>query len=205
MTKLTIPEVEEAIGIPSERWKDNCHAISLAIVKSELIEGPRRVARGTCTSVGGQHSWVVVGNDCYDLKAQLIDPTLWCYVEKVKGIWHGRPTSQYRHTPHGGGQRSIWDVGRPPPPVNAPVLLAHPEGLSEDARLFLKLIGPLDRQGWSILCGHLPVIGWPAAEIVEAMCDTPELEVLVPIDREGMLTNRNPGGVYLPDGGDCGR
>jgi hypothetical protein len=30
------------------------------------------------------------------------------------------------------------------------------------------------------------------------MDDTPDLEALVPIDLLGMLTDRNPGGLYLP-------
>jgi hypothetical protein len=46
---------------------------------------------------------------------------------------------------------------------------------------------------------HAPVLGWPAGEIIEAVCDTPGLgEVIVPVDRIGMLTDRNPDGLYLP-------
>jgi hypothetical protein len=43
-----------------------------------------------------------------------------------------------------------------------------------------------------------PVHGWPAAEIVAAIADTPSLAAYVPIDLLGMLTDRNPGKLYLP-------
>ena len=59
------------------------------------------------------------------------------------------------------------------------------------------VVGPLDYGGWSILANYCPVEGWPAGEIYAAMDDTPALKSLVPIDRLGMLTNRNPGRLYL--------
>lgn len=58
------------------------------------------------------------------------------------------------------------------------------------------MVGPLDRPGWMRLAS-CPVGGWPAAEVLAAMDDTPALQTLVPIDRLGMLTDRNPGGLYL--------
>jgi hypothetical protein len=42
------------------------------------------------------------------------------------------------------------------------------------------------------------VEGWPAAEIIDAIYNTPELTTWVPIDIVGMLTDRNPKGLYLP-------
>lgn len=39
---------------------------------------------------------------------------------------------------------------------------------------------------------------WPAAEIIAAIDDTKALSALVPIDILGMLTDRNPSGLYLP-------
>ena len=41
-----------------------------------------------------------------------------------------------------------------------------------------------------------PVEDWPAGEIFAAMDDTEGLKALVPIDKLGMLTDRNPGGLY---------
>jgi hypothetical protein len=38
--------------------------------------------------------------------------------------------------------------------------------------------------------------GWPAAEIIGPMRDTRELRTTVPIDIAGMITDRNPGGLY---------
>lgn len=61
------------------------------------------------------------------------------------------------------------------------------------------MLGPLDRRAWHLLASQAPVLGWPAAEIIAAMDDTEELSAFVPIDRLGMLTDRNPGGLYLPE------
>jgi len=175
---------------PLSQWKYRCHEASLTVVKS-AIGG--RVARGWCKGVPSQHSWVVLG-DCYDEKATIIDPTLWSYDPKVKGIWVGT-MAHGRHKPHGYG--SIWDYGRPAPPVDAPIKLRPKKPLSRSAVIFLEMLGPLDRNGWGVLANS-PVQGWPAGEILGAMDDTRALSALVPVDRLGMLTDRNPGGLYLP-------
>lgn len=193
---LTVPEVEEAIGIPFEGWAARCHEISLAIVKSDLIAGPRRVARGFAKGVRSQHSWVVIGDDCYDLSARIIDPTLWSYDKAVEGIWHGS-LRQKLHFPH-GGDGTIWQVGRPPEPVEKIIELVGYDDLSWPAKHFLQECGPLDRRGWSFLA-HAPVRGWPAGEIIALMSAMPALGALVPIDIVGMVTDLNPKGLYLPE------
>jgi hypothetical protein len=175
-------------------WSHDCHRASHTIVKARVFP-QARVARGFCAGVGGQHSWVVVGDDCYDQDAQIIDPTLWSYDTSVHGIWYGGYTDG-RHVPH-GGFKSIWSWGMPPAPTREPVKLTPKAPLSPDARYFLELLGPLDVLGWGTLASHAPPGGWPAGEILSAMADTPILCALVPIDRLGMLTNRNPGGLYL--------
>lgn len=176
-----------------EAFAHQCHAASLALVRSGVLGDAARVARGACAGVGGQHSWVVVDGDPYDPHARIVDPTLWSYDETVVGIWYGSARDG-RHVPH-GGSGSIWTYGRPPEPIEDPVSLTPASPLSEDAVEFLSLVGPLDRRGWSCLVNG-PVLGWPAGEIVAAMDDTPALAGLVPIDRLGMLTDRNPGGLY---------
>jgi hypothetical protein len=174
---------------PLKSWSHNCHAASYKLVQEGI---GTRVARGTCRGVGGQHSWVVVG-DCYrpDL---IIDPTLWSYNNKVKGIFIGEP-STHNHHPHGLG--SIWKWGKPVAGDGPTIQLASYSHLSAYAKEFLKLVGPLDYVGWSRLA-NAPVDGWPCGEILAAMDDTPKLAAVVPIDRLGMLTNRNPGNLYLP-------
>ena len=175
---------------PLDQWKHNCHGASLALVKS-AIGG--RVARGWCLGVMSQHSWVVLG-DCYDYKAVIIDPTLWSYDPKVKGVWVGT-LAHGKHKPHGVG--SIWAYGKPAPPVDAPIKLRPKKPLSGNAQFFLALVGPLDYRGWGTLANG-PMEDWPAGEILAAMDDTPALSALVPVDKLGMLTDRNPGGLYLP-------
>lgn len=191
--RLDVAAVENAIHLPMKRWAHNCHSISIAIIKAGLVEG--RVARGVCVGVGGQHSWIVLGNDCYDKNAAIIDPTLWSYDDTVEGIWYGT-YKDGRHRPHGGFE-SIWQWGRPPEPIQETIALTPKFLLSDSAKKFLELLGPLDRHGWAVLANHAPVGMWPAGEIYAAMDDTQGLGVLIPVDRLGMLTDRNPGGLYL--------
>jgi hypothetical protein len=188
----SIAEVEEAIGQPFEQWAHQCHSISLAIVKSGIIPGGR-VARGFCQGVISQHSWVAT-KGCYDRKALIIDPTLWSYDKSVEGIWAGKLTDR-PHVPHGAG--SIWEYGRPPEATEKVIKLTPTFELSETAQDFLSMIEPLDRRGWAILA-HAPVEQWPAGEIIAAMADTKALSALVPIDVLGMVTDRNPNGLYMP-------
>lgn len=191
---LDVTVLESALDLPFEQWAHQCHGVSLGIVQSGLIPGPCRVARGSCDGVPAQHSWIVVGVDCYAQPTEIIDPTLGSYRDDVDGIWYGTNRT-YNHTPHGAG--NIWAAGRPPQPTGPVLELA--ETLSRPATEFLKIAAPdgLDRNGWAVLA-HLPVGGWPAAEIIDAMASTPPLAPLIPVDVLGMLTDRNPGGNYLP-------
>lgn len=190
---LDIKALAQALA-PMDRWHHQCHAASIAAVRSGVLP-KARVARGTCRGVGGQHSWVVVGDDVYAPDAQIVDPTLWSYDSTVAGIWTGTAKNG-RHVP-AGGLGDIWSWGRPAPARESPIRLTPAQPLSPDAEMFLDMLGPLDRHGWMMLASNAPVRGWPAAEIIAAMDDTPELTAYVPIDRLGMLTDRNPGGLYL--------
>lgn len=192
-------ELAEAIGIPFEKWAHRCHEISLAIVKSGALgrEGGTevRVVRGTAEGVLGQHSWIVLSHDAYDEDAVIVDPTLWSYRDDVSGIWVGTLGDRV-HRPHGFG--SIWEAGRPPTSeeIGEPAIELTPESpLSKDALRFLSMCGPLGRQGWAVLAGS-PLRGWPAAEIIAAMDDTPAVSALVPVDVLGQITDRNPNGLY---------
>lgn len=180
---------------PLAEWSHQCHAASVRIVKAGIFE-QARVARGVCPGLGSQHSWVVLGDDCYARDVVLVDPTLWSYDPTVEGIWIGDPADR-GHTPHGAA--SIWAWGKPPAATDEPVELTEPEGgWSDDAKLFLELLGPLDVKGWRTLC-QAPVEKWPAGEVFGAICDTFDWgEAVIPIDILGMVTDRNPGGLYLP-------
>lgn len=176
---------------PLKKWAHRCHEASIALVNAGI---GNRVARGWCSGVSGQHSWVVVGDSCYDRSATIIDPTLWSYRKDVKGIFIGLP-AQYNHQPHGSG--SIWEWGRPVRGRGKAIRLTPSFELSREARRFLAMLGSLDVTGWMAL-SSAPVEGWPSAEIFAAMDDTKALSSFVPIDKLGMLTERNPGGLYLP-------
>lgn len=182
-------QITKALGSMG-RWAHQCHAASIHLIESGIFE-EARVARGVCKGVGAQHSWVVLGSDCYDPGAEIVDPTLWSYDESVDGVWIGSMRAG-RHRPHGTG--NIWGWGRPAPATGVPVELTPRKPFSDAARSFLAMLGPLDREGWRMLA-HAPVGGWPAAEIIDAMCES-DLGEFVPIDIRGMLTDRNPGDLY---------
>lgn len=181
----------EALDGDLEPWAAQCHAASLKLVKSGLLPDTARVARGTCPPVFAQHSWVVVSGDCYDPDAFVIDPTLWSYDDTVEGIWVGY-ANERPHRPHGSG--SIWEYGSPQHNGGVTIPLNR-EGLSNIAKVFLELVEPLDAKGWSQLV-HAPVGGWPSAEILTRIAETPGLAVLIPIDIVGMATDLNPQGLY---------
>jgi hypothetical protein len=176
---------------PLGKWSHQCHAASLALVRAGIGS---RVARGFCTGITGQHSWAVVGMDCYDPDAPVIDPTLWSWRKDVRGVYVG-DRARYGHTPH--GDASIWGWGKPVSKGGPVIELTPKTPLSESAEAFLELIGPLDRDGWFTL-SHAPALGWPAGEIFAAMDDTEAVSHFVPVDMLGMLTERNPDGLYLP-------
>uniref|UniRef100_A0AAU7J7T7 Uncharacterized protein n=2 Tax=unclassified bacterial viruses TaxID=12333 RepID=A0AAU7J7T7_9VIRU len=200
MSTLAVPADVEAlmtrINFPLDRVAKNCHAVSLSIVKSGIL--PRaRVARGYAVGVTGQHSWVVsdYGPDgVYDSKAHIIDATLWSYDDSIPGVWQGAYDDD-RHRPHGWG--SVFDAARPYSHGGREIRLTVNFPMSAEASDFIRMLGPLDAAGWQMVA-NLPVFGWPAAEVIRAMCETKATSVYVPIDIEGHLTDRNPGGLYLP-------
>jgi hypothetical protein len=188
--------IAEEIGVPATQWASRCHEISVAILRTGRF-GPGRVARGTATGITGQHSWIVLGDDCYDPQAIIVDPTLMSTVgpagrQAVIIVDRARKLS---NRPHGAG--TIWAWGQPTSGGGEPVALATAEAakLSSAAHMFLSILGPLDYEGWAMLA-HAPVEGWPAAEIIAAMYRTTGLKSLIPIDIVGMLTDINPGGLY---------
>lgn len=200
-SRLVIPkasDLAEVIGIELERWPGNCHGISLEVVRNrdKLGEGweRARVARGFAKNVPSQHSWVVLGDDPYSHVVPVVDPTMWHYMQAPPSIWHG--TNYRMHAPH-GSYGTIWDKGMPPHPEREVMELEGADKLSEEARSFLDVLGPMDLHGWMWLA-NAPVQGWPASEIIGAMYDDVRMRAFPPIDIVGMLTDRNPRGLYLP-------
>lgn len=187
-------DVAEEVLRPLKGWAHQCHSASIQLVRSGVL-APCRVARGSGTGVGAQHSWVVLGDNCYDEDATIVDPTLWSYDPAVDGIWVGTYKDGL-HTPFGRG--SIWQWGRPENAAPGEEIELTPrKPWSSAAQTFIDMLGPLDRRGWAMLA-HAPVEQWPAAEIIDAMCES-GFEAVVPIDIVGMNTDRNPSGLYLAE------
>jgi hypothetical protein len=98
-----------------------------------------------------------------------------------------------RHVPHGTGSCYLADM--PQHHGGDDISLTPVTPLSVSAKVFLDSIGPLDLRGWGEVA-HLPVQDWPASEILTAMCQTPELVALIPVDIQGMATDQNPNSYY---------
>lgn len=180
----------DAIG-GLDQWAHRCHECSLALVRTGLLDQDARVARGFCGSVASQHSWVVIG-DPYDENAPIVDGTLWSYTDQDPRLFVN-PRGNAQYTPHGAG--SIWEYGKPDAPTKDVITLdAELPKLAAD---FLEMMAPdgLDYRGWNVIA-HAPVSGWPAREIIGAMYDDERLRALIPVDIVGMLTDKNPGGLY---------
>lgn len=182
--------IARAIGERPQTWAKRCHQVSLAIVRSGLF-AQARVARGFCRGVVSQHSWVVLGDDCYDPDTVILDVTLWSYRPEVPNVWYGDLRVGWHH-PHGEG----WiDPATLPERTRDRITL---RGLSTEAREFLRELAPdgLDAGRWHWLASRAAVRGWPAGEVYTAMYKSPRLQALLPIDRVGMLTDLNPGRLY---------
>jgi hypothetical protein len=176
---------------PLKQWSRNCHAASVALVKSGAIPGAR-VARGSCRVVPGQHSWVTIG-DPYASNVVILDPTLWSYTLISPEVYVGN-RNKWNYRPHGSG--SIFTWGRPPEAKGRVVKLKPPAGgWSADAKTFLEMLGPLDEEGWKVLA-HAPVQGWPAAEILSQLYGHPVLGVFIPVDIVGMVIGEDCNGLY---------
>jgi hypothetical protein len=193
-----IPEtLADVIGIPYENWTGKCHEVSKRLLDTDLF-GPGRIARGWALGVRDQHSWIVLAEDVYDPDAVVVDPTIWHnrLGHPHKGILVAIQWEIDTHHPHGEG--SILQHAKPARGDGPVIELTPGFRLSEEARSFLKLLGPLDYRGWMQLANG-PMQGWPAGEIIAAMDDTKLLRAAVPIDILGMVTRRNPMGRYLQD------
>ena len=183
------------IGRPATEWANDCHRISLAVLRTGRF-GPGRICRGWAPGIGSQHSWIVLGDNRYDLDATIVDPTM-----IATGGPPGREAvilvgtaAKLGHRPHGYGL--AWNAPMPEAGDGTPIALTPTAALSREAREFLDSLGPLDLKGWMGVA-HLPVMGWPAGEIFAAMNDTrPVLSCLIPIDILGMTTDLNPKGLY---------
>lgn len=197
--ELTLAQVEGEIG-PLEHFSHQCHAASLALVRSGLLSNDARVARGFLKGISSQHSWVVLG-DPYDPSSVIIDVTAWSYDLQRNGgtvprVWV-TSGAEGGHTPH--GRDSILDSVIPACGTGPDIPLGVE--VSPEAENFLVMVASmnrrsgLDAQGWvALLSGSLD--GWPAAEIVAAAHETPRLRAFIPIDTLGMLTDKNPQSLY---------
>lgn len=195
----TLQEMADAIDLPLDRWRGNCHSVSLRIVKQGLF-GPSRVARGVCKGVSSQHSWVVCSRDdlaCYDRKVRIVDPTLHCHRDDTDGLWEGS-LEDGLHAPH--GYANIWEMGCPVPGGQPAIRLELPPQAQMFIELMERVTGrPMDHGGRNRLFNGA-LAGVPVMpEIVKAAYGHDELRGWIPIDIVGMLTDVNPGGLYLGD------
>lgn len=197
-------DVVEAVGFKNDPkdWGGHCHLVSHLLVRSGLLgePGPHcRVVRGGGAGIGGQHSWVVVG-DPLEPTSVLIDPTAygWGAADDLVVTTVG----DKRYTAHGYDPRSIWDFGRPTgcTPEDAWEVTPPEGGWSESAQTFLDILGPLDLDGWAELA-HYPMGAWPSREIIKAIIRDPGMigdraSVRLPIDVASLRGDLNLKELY---------
>lgn len=192
-------DLEKVIG-SLDNWSGQCHAASLAAVKSGLLPSNARVARGFKESLLPQHSWVALG-DPYSPDCSILDITAWSWDVRVGGElvpqMYVTTTSEGGYHPNGEGDIWKWGV----PLCGDGPDIALDVKLSAGAQQFLSLVAHengrngLDLTGWQSLF-HAPVGGWPAGEILGAAHGHAQLGAWIPIDPVGMLTDINPNGLY---------
>lgn len=204
-TKLTIPALRKLCRtiLDPKDFPHDCHRASITLVQSGKLPAGARVARGWHKDVPGQHSWVTLG-PCHEPHVQIVDPTIWSYLNTRPefAIAQYAPTSGHGitagYTAHGEGHIGPVEALEPFWTVGKPIYLKDFQKLSHAAKNFLYHVGSkgLDLKGWHAIT-KLPVRGWPAGEIIRAMVLDPQLAALPGIDLVGMLTDLNPGALYL--------
>lgn len=178
---------------PRSEWQKHSWEISLAIVRSRRFN-TARVATGYAEGISGKHYWVCLGSDVYSKLTPILDATLWSAPPFDSDVlWSGSLASGI-HRPLGMGY--IWDYGYPENSSFREAIRLPEDDLSLSAKYFLARLGPMDLSGWKRLMLS-PMQGWPSGEILAAMKEHPQLSGIVPLDLEGMLTSRNPGGLFL--------
>lgn len=191
MPELTQAVIEEAIG-PIEKFHHQCHAASLALVKSGVLPGKNwRVARGWSRGIGGQHSWAVQG-DPYARSSRVVDITMWSYQRHIAKIYC--PKNLYDHEPHGYGYLVPQVIERPSIPEVTDLPL---ERLSDETLEWLQMRYPngIGMQDLNRLVNG-PMLAWNSREFIGAL-SLSRYKQFVPIDIRGMLTDENPGGLYF--------
>jgi hypothetical protein len=185
----------------------------------------RWIAPHPALSLGSQHSWITICPEPrpgegvpgpYRAEAVIVDPTISFTLGmntlkrvqlpagepgagRAPGIVVDIQAGMAGYRPHGSGD--IWDAGMPAPDKKDEpgVKLTPSRPLSKIARVFLDImtdgVGPMTRRRWSTLLNG-PMCGWPSSELVAAALDTEEIAAIVPIDIAGMVTDRNPQGLY---------
>lgn len=187
--------VEEAIHRPLTDFAHQCHAASVALVESGLLQRyadgePIFVARGRARGIMSQHSWVTVGTP-YD-PTTIVDLTMWSYnpcIDTVR-ILDGADASSH-YVPHGlsgeNASEALRDMVLEMDPIHLdvsdPQAAAFLRGRVLDVRAWMKLFS----------CN---VSTYPARAIIEAAHRNDRLRALIPIDLVGMLTEINVGGAY---------
>jgi hypothetical protein len=94
--KISVKQVEKAIGIPSIAWIGNCYSISYSMVQSGIVEGKAVYGHWTgpiskynpfysVSQVGFcRHGWIIKED------GEIVDPTRWVFEGKTPYIYVGK-------------------------------------------------------------------------------------------------------------------
>ena len=157
-----------------------------------------------CSGVGSQHSWVVLSGrpgSMFEKKVPILDPTLWTYRDDVEGLYFNTAGGTPWHTPKGAGD--LWDFSCPQS-VGGDELIPR-EPITGGATAFLAFLkaqvgGPLSYGWWMRFFSQCPMANPPILrELIDACYRDERIRGTIPIDIVGMLTDHNPGGLYMAD------
>lgn len=193
--KLTVPEVEEAIGVKARQWAGECYAVSMMILNSGLVNGLDRyghwlgpVRKGTMFYGRPivQHGWIEVEEDG---KTLIVDATRWVFERRKPYIFIGEDVDGFYDIGGSKLRTALW--GEPPELNENDADITHrvPE---EVAELMTDLLGHhhLTVNGVNWIANQHPKVFGSMAKQVYAAIRILDMQALIPFDYQ-MLVDRS--------------
>lgn len=182
-------EIAEAIDLPLEKWRRNCHVVSCAVIREGLMEG-RAVFGHYYGHASPKSPLYVPGHPCYphgwivQPDGTIADFTRWVFEAVQPYLFVGKNNEEYDES----GSRVRRTLAFPmPPPVYDPHQRRLNLRLRKETRQYVldELLGGSPgvtfQQGVWLANVDLKTLSKHAREIFEALADR-RLKELIPID-----------------------
>lgn len=177
-------DVADEICIPVDNWPGNCHAIAIAMIKHEVVEGKAMYGHyhgyiDKDSIFGGRpfthHGWVVRADD-------IVDPTRWVFEGIDPYIYIG-PKDDDAYDPGGNRVREMFMRPAPPfvPTQNLYELPKHIAPLAQTLLNYYETTVCAQQAGW-LAALPLGMLGDQVEEIYRWIIDDVETPGFIPID-----------------------